>query len=128
MPDESTADSNRFEWEFFVYEEPDCYSLWLQRGDRGVCLYNQTPEGEGMWLSPERDSNYEPLTPSDDLRHLLGRLVAQEDIEEDDVDKLDPHERNFFQIVHGTVSEKPDAIPDPVWTWMWDCNEEFVEA
>lgn len=130
MPSEGDGSGEQeFEWEFFVYDkDAQRYSLWLQQGDEGVCLYDRPPEGDGMWLSPERDTDKDPVEPSEHLKTLLGELVGQENVEQTEVQVLDAHERHFFEVVHDTANENPDGIPYPVWDWMWGCREELVEG
>jgi len=117
------------EFEFFVYDDEEArYSFWMQMGDAGMALYDRPPEGHGMWLSPERDSDYEPETPSEELREIAAKLVAKEQVPTEKIGDLEPHEKHFVQVIHGTVNNEPDSLPDPVWGWMHDCKDEMEET
>jgi hypothetical protein len=112
------------EFEFFVYDDdPDDprFSFWAQHGDSGVCVYDRPPEGVGMWLKLKRDSDYDAVKPSDELIDIVARSRS-ESVEPEAVEALPPHERYFFQAIHGTATENPEAIPAPVWEFIDDCE------
>jgi len=114
------------EFEFFVYEDDEDdprFSFWMQLESEGMCLYDRPPEGAGMWLSPDRESDYEPETPTDDLREIVAALLGG-GFEATRLADLPSHEQYFVQVLHGTVEENPDGLPAPVWHWMHECAAE----
>lgn len=114
------------EFEFFVYEndfDDPRFSFWLQLEEEGMCLYDRPPEGAGMWLKPDRESDYDPEVPSEDLREIVAALLG-DGFEASRLEDLPAHERHFVQVLHGTVDENPDGVPAPVWHWMHDCAAE----
>jgi len=128
LPDkDAEGEQHDADYEFYVYEEGEPrYSFWMYRGDRGMCLYDRPPEDHGMWLKPQRDhSDYEPDEPTKTLRKIVATLVAQEEVDAELLKELPPHEQHFVQVLHGTANDKPEAMPDSVWSWMWDCHDEL---
>jgi len=127
---QSKTRTERSEFEFYVYEQDDedpRFSFWVQHGDTGFCVYDRPPEGVGMWLKLERESDYEPSPPSEGLKHALG-AVMNGGVDAEVVEALPPHERHFFQVVYGTTEEHPDAIPAPVWDFMHRCADEVSDS
>lgn len=122
---DSVKSRNETEYEFFVYEDGDDprYSFWMQVGDSGMCLYDRPPEGAGMWLKPERDSEYDPTKPTDELKDILGMLLRQ-GVDGERLDDLPPHEQYFAQAIVGSVNEDPDKLPAPIWDFLHHCAAE----
>lgn len=123
-----TDDELRGEYEFYIYDDDDPtdprFSFWMYFEDAGgMCLYDRPPEGAGMWLSPERDSDYTPTKPTDEFKEVLADLLG-DGVDAGAVAELPAHEEYFFRVIHGTVDENPDGIPDPVWRWMHACAKE----
>jgi hypothetical protein len=121
--------SDAAEFEFFVYEdgEDPRFSFWMQLESEGMCLYDRPPEGAGMWLSPDRESDYEAVTPTEELREIVAAMLG-DGFEAERLDGLPDHERYFVQVLHGTVEENPDGVPAPVWHWMHECASEVADA
>jgi hypothetical protein len=117
------------EFEFFVYEDgaDPRFSFWMQLDTEGMCLYDRPPEGAGMWLNPDRESDYEPVTPSEDLRKIVAAMLG-EGFEAERLDDLPSHEKYFVQVLHGTVEENADALPAPVWHWMHECARNLSSS
>ena len=115
------------EFVFYLYEQDEDdprFSFWLETSDgSGMLLYERPPDGHGMWLKPSEGSDHDAVEPSDELKEIIAELMGN-DVDADRVHGLEPHERYFVQVVHGTVEQNPDAIPDPVWGWMHDVSEE----
>ena len=116
------------EFVFFVYDdtpEDPRYSLWAQRDDWGVSLYDHTPQGVGIWNKLERDSDYDAETPTETLREMLGEYAAGDRIDVRWLDDLPPHERHFVKCIHGTVNGKEEAVPEPVIRWLSRLADEY---
>lgn len=107
---------------FYVYDddpEDPRFSFWIETAEAGgMSLFERPPDGAGMWLKPSKDDEHDAVEPSDELRQLVAEFVAGDGVPASRVQQLPAHERHFFEVVHGTIREKPDAIPDPVWDWM----------
>ncbi|MFW6039656.1 MAG: hypothetical protein ACOC9N_01100 [Gemmatimonadota bacterium] len=119
------------EFVFYVYDDdPDDprFGFWLETADgEGMSLYERQPDGDGMWLKPSQGSDYGAVKPSADLKRTIAELLG-DGVSITTVRKLPPHERYFVQVIHGTIEEKPDAIPDPVWYWMNETAAEVAHA
>lgn len=118
---------NGREFVFYVYDDdPDDprFGFWLEFDDRtGMSLYERTPEGAGMWLKPSAGSDHDATTPTDELEAIVAELVNTDGVPAKRVDDLPSHERFFVGVIHGTIEQKPDGVPDPVYTWMNECAE-----
>jgi len=113
------------EFVFYIYSDEDPedprFSFWLETSDgEGMSLYERLPDGKGMWLKPSEGSDYGAVEPTADLKAVIADLINGESLPVERVVELPPHERYFVQVIHGTVDENPDAIPEPVWGWMHD--------
>lgn len=113
------------EYTFYVYEQDEDdprFSFWLEMADAGgMALYDRPPEGAGMWLCPEQKTDYESTAPSTAFEDVIGELAAG-GIDADRLDDLAAHERYFVQVLHGTIAENPDGIPEPVWVYIDECR------
>jgi len=87
-----------------------------------MSLYERPPDGAGMWLKPSEGSDHDAVEPTDELKDVVANLMDS-DVSAERVHRLDPHERYFVQVLHGTIEQNAEAIPDPVWSWMNDCLE-----
>jgi hypothetical protein len=111
---------------FYVYDDDEDdprYSFWLERDERGRSLYERPPDGRGMWLDPDIGGDYEPVEPTEDLKQVIAGMLNA-GIDGGEIIDLPAHERHFVQVLHGTNSDKPGAIPAPVWGWMKRCESE----
>lgn len=112
------------EYVFFIYEEDVTdprFSFWLQTEEAGgMALYDRPPEGAGMWLDPEPGSDYDPLEPTDEFEECLAELI-RDGVDAGRVAELPSHEEYFYRVIHGSIDENPDGIPNPVWAYMHDC-------
>lgn len=118
-PDELLSEDTEFV--FFVYDDdPDDprYSLWAQRPEWGVSMYERNREGQATWQKLKRDADYDEVAPSDDLRDILTDFVCGEAVDVDRITDLDPHEDHFVRAVHGTDKANPSAFPEPVVEWF----------
>jgi len=124
------TDAQSPEFRFYVYRDnPDAprFSFWVVIGDTGMSLFERPPDGRGMWLSPDSEgSMYEYQTPTDELKSVLAALMG-DGVDRDRVENLAPHERHFAEVIIGTVDEKPEAVPGPVWDFMHDCKDEITD-
>lgn len=114
------------EYRFYVYddsgEEPR-YSFWISKDGEGqVALYDKPPEGHGMWLGVDEDSEYDYEPPSEQLEETVANLMG-DGVPGEDLEQLESHERHFATILLGTINEKPKAVPSTVWGWMHDCAD-----
>lgn len=118
------------EYVFYIYDddpEDPRFSFWIETSEAGgMSLYERPPDGEGKWLKPSKGSDYGAVEPTDELRKYVAKFVAGDGVPAEDVHDLPAHERHFFQVIHGTIDEKPHAVPDPVWEWMNDCVKEVT--
>jgi len=128
---ENETGSVEHEFVFYLYDEDEDdprFSFWIETSDgSGMSLYERPPDGHGMWLKPSEGSDHDAVEPTDDLKAVIAELLAG-DVSADRVHDLEPHERYFVQVIHGTVDQNPDAIPEPVWGWMHDAAEERTDT
>lgn len=129
MSDNSAKSEKGVQHEFVFYlydedEEDPRFSFWLETTDgSGMSLYERPPDGHGMWLKPSQGSDHDAVEPTDELKEIVAALLEDE-IPVERLFDLPAHERYFVQLIHGTIDENPDAIPNPVWGWMHDSAEE----
>ena len=123
-----TSDDSEFV--FYVYNDDDedpRFSFWYLFEDSGMSMYERPPDGQGMWLKPSQDSDYGGEQPTDALREVIAQLMG-DGIHTDALDELPAYERHFVQVIHGTVEQNPDGIPNPVWSWMYECADQLAES
>jgi len=116
------SDDNGKRYVFYTYNDSDDdprFSFWMLMGGHGMSLYERPPDGQGMWLKPNIDSDYDPTEPTDALGDIAADLVGQREVSLERVEELPTHERHFVKVIHGTIDKNPDAVPGPVWAWMW---------
>lgn len=123
------TDDITHEFVFYLYDEDDedpRFSFWVETSDgSGMSLYERPPDGDGMWLKPSEGSDHDAVEPTSGLKTIVAELMGN-DVDADRVHDLPPHERYFVQVIHGTIEQNPDAIPDPVWSWMLDAETEVA--
>lgn len=116
-------------YKFYIYEESEDdprFSFWMSVDGAGeMCLYDRPPEGAGMWLSPDENSDHGYQEPSEVFEQTIAQLLG-DGIDVAKLQDVEPHEEYFIRVIHGTVDENPDGIPDPVWAYMHDCKERFA--
>jgi hypothetical protein len=124
------SDSNTdFEYVFYVYDQDETdprFSFWMETENSGISLFERPPDGQGMWLNPNDESSYSGTEPTQKFEWAIAALMG-DGIEGSELVDLPGHERYFISVVHGTVDENPDAIPNPVWEYMHDCKERYTE-
>jgi len=126
---EDKHSTSETEYKFYLYEQdPDDprFSFWMSLDGAGeMALYDRPPEGDGMWLCPDDNSDYGGQAPSETFENLLGQLMGN-GIDVGELTTLPPHEEYFVRVIHGTVEQNPDGIPSPLWAYMHDCHEELA--
>lgn len=133
-PDENAeyTDEVTHEFVFYLYEQDaddPRFSFWIETSDAGgMSLYERPPDGAGMWLKPSEGSDHDAVEPSAELKRVIAEFIGGDGVPVERVDELPVHEKYFVQVLHGTIEDNPDAVPDPVWGWMHDCAEEVADA
>jgi len=129
---EQASDKVTHEFVFYTYNDDGDdprFSFWIETSDgSGMSLYERPPDGHGMWLKPSEGSDHDAVDPTPQLKEVVAELVNDNGVPAGKIHDLPAHERYFVQVIHGTVNEHPDAMPDPVWGWMHDCAEEVADA
>jgi len=109
------------EFVFFVYsdtQDDPRFSLWAQRPEWGVSMYERNPEDSATWQKLDRDADYDEIEPTDELRGILHDFAKGKRVDARVVKDLPAHEEYFIRALHGTDRENPSAIPEPVIEWM----------
>lgn len=114
---------------FYVYEqdvEDPRFSFWIETEEAGgMALYDRPPEGAGMWLDPNDESDYDGVDPTEAFEEVVAALLG-DGVDAGKVAELPPHEEYFFRVIHGTIDENPDGVPNAIWAYMHDCAEEVA--
>lgn len=120
------------EFVFYVYEddfEDPRFSFWLEvpADGTGMCLYDRPPEGDGMWLDPEIGGDYGAVEPTDEFEQVLAQLMG-DGIDAGRLADLPAHEDYFVRVIHGTIDENADGIPNVVWSYLHECAERWPDV
>lgn len=117
---------------FFVYdydEDDPRYGVWYVEGDKGVSLFEYTPEGQGMWLNVDlKGSTYEPIIPSEQFKRVASSLMDESGVLAKAIEDLPPYEREFMFNIIGSLNETPNIVPVPIMKFIAECSIEYPDG